>query len=167
MSAANADVARLYTDHNLWLQMWLRKRLGNTADAADIAHDTYVRIIEADIHPPLHESRRYLSRIAGGLAIDLVRRRQIEAAYLDALAARPVELQPSEEVRAIAVQALMEVDVILHKLTAKSRTALLMYRLEGMTYREIADKLQVSPSSVEKYIASAMVACLQAAHRRA
>lgn len=159
MSAAHANIARLYTDHNLWLQMWLRKRLGNTADAADIAHDTYVRI------PPEHEPRRYLSRIAGGLAIDLVRRRQIEAAYLDALAARPVELQPSEEARAIAVQALMEVDVILHKLSAKSRTALLMYRLEGMAYREIADKLQVSPSSVEKYIASAMVACLQAAHR--
>ncbi|MGV8294512.1 sigma factor, partial [Pseudomonas aeruginosa] len=35
----------LYGDHHGWLRGWLRKRLGNAFDAADLAHDTYVRIL--------------------------------------------------------------------------------------------------------------------------
>ena len=30
-----------YVDHHRWLQGWLRRRMGNAFDAADIAHDTY------------------------------------------------------------------------------------------------------------------------------
>ena len=32
---------RLYSDHNSWLKGWLRVRLGNTADACDLAQDTF------------------------------------------------------------------------------------------------------------------------------
>jgi len=32
----------LYTDHQGWLQAWLRKKLGNAHQAADLAHDTFV-----------------------------------------------------------------------------------------------------------------------------
>lgn len=162
MSVAAPDIASLYIDHHRWLQQWLRRRLGNAFDAADIAHDTYVRLMVAQNTPPIQEPRRYLCRIANGLAIDLVRRRQIEAAYLDALAARPSAFMPSEEERAIAVQALLEVDAMISKLSHNARTALLMLRLEGKSYREIAEALQVSVSSVEKYIASAMATCLRA-----
>ncbi|THU05082.1 sigma-70 family RNA polymerase sigma factor [Lampropedia puyangensis] len=164
MSAVATDIASLYVDHHHWLQQWLRRRLGNAFDAADIAHDTYLRLMVAETTPPIQEPRRYLCRIANGLAIDLVRRRQIESAYLDALAARPAAFAPSEEERAIAIQALLEVDMILNKLSPKARSALLMFRLDGKSYRDIAKTLQVSVSSVEKYIAQGMAACLRAAH---
>src|ERR1700756_5510846 len=35
----------LYEDHHCWLQGWLRRRLGNAADAADLAHDAFLRLI--------------------------------------------------------------------------------------------------------------------------
>lgn len=162
MSVATSEIASLYIDHHRWLQQWLRRRLGNAFDAADIAHDTYVRLMVANTTPSIQEPRRYLCRIANGLAIDLVRRRQIESAYLDALSARPSASMPSEEERAMAVQALMEVDAMISKLSSNARAALLMLRLEGKSYREIAQALQVSVSSVEKYIASAMATCLRA-----
>ncbi len=31
----------LYTDHHGWLQGWLRKKLGDVHQAADLAHDTF------------------------------------------------------------------------------------------------------------------------------
>jgi len=35
----------LYTGHHSWLYNWLRHKLGNACDAADIAQDTFLRIL--------------------------------------------------------------------------------------------------------------------------
>ncbi|WP_311196333.1 sigma factor, partial [Pseudomonas chlororaphis] len=91
----------LYCDHHGWLQGWLRKRLGNAFDAADLAQDTFVRVIKARSALDIREPRSYLSMIAKGLLIDLFRRRSLEQAYLDVLAAMPEALQPSPEEQAI------------------------------------------------------------------
>lgn len=165
MSAPNPPtqvIEVLYSDHHSWLRNWLRKRLGSTFDAADLAHDTYVRIMASGNIPPLDQSRRYLTQIANGLVIDLYRRRQIEIAYLEAIKLLPEPEVPSEEVRALTIEALIEIDTILHNLPDKVRTALLLCKLDGLSYQEIAERLHVSLSSVEKYIATGLQACYQA-----
>ncbi len=152
-----------YGDHHGWLRGWLRKRLGgNACDAADLAHDTYVRVLATGRVPQPEDSRRYLTQIANGLLIDLYRHRRIEAAYRDAVAALPEAQAPSEEARALVLEALVEIDAILHRMPAKVRMALLLRKLDGLSYAEIAARLSVSVSSVEKYIASALLACYEA-----
>jgi RNA polymerase sigma-70 factor (ECF subfamily) len=64
----------------------------------------------------------------------------------------------------MAVQALVEIDAVLQSLPAKAREALLLRKLDGLSYRDIASRLAVSESSVEKYVASALLACYQALH---
>ncbi len=171
MSASAASIAdfashrqfeALYAEHHGWLRGWLRKKLGNAFDAADLAHDTYLRLLNSGHTPQADESRRHLTQIANGLVIDLYRRREIESAYLDALALMPEPQAPSEETRALIIEALVEVDTLLHGLAPKARMALLLCRLDGLSYREIADRLEVSVSSVEKYIASGLLACHRA-----
>ncbi len=161
-TALQQEVQTLYSDHHGWLYGWLRKRLGNAFDAADLAHDTYVRVLASGRAPQPEESRRYLTQIAKGLAIDLYRRRQIEAAYLDTLALLAPSEAPSEETRAMVVEALIELDALLQRLPTKSRQALLLCKLDGLSYREIAQQLNVSVSSVEKYIATALRICYEA-----
>lgn len=39
------DIALLYSDHHGWLVGWLRRRLGNPCDAADLDQDTFVRVL--------------------------------------------------------------------------------------------------------------------------
>ena len=62
----------------------------------------------------------------------------------------------------MTIEALIEIDTILHDLPVKVRTALLLCKLDGLSYREIAEQLHVSLSSVEKYIATGLQACYQA-----
>ncbi|MBP6706608.1 MAG: sigma-70 family RNA polymerase sigma factor [Achromobacter sp.] len=152
----------LYAEHHGWLRGWLRSRLGNAFDAADLAHDTYLRILSSGRMPEPQQSRQHLAQIAKGLVIDLYRRRQIEAAYLEALARLPQPLAPSAEDCALAVQALVDIDAVLNGLPPKAREALLLRKLDGMSYRDIAARLRVSVSSVEKYVATALLACCQA-----
>ena len=113
----------LYAEHHGWLRGWLRGRLGNAFDAADLAHDTYLRILSSGRMPEPQQSRQHLAQIAKGLVIDLYRRRQIEAAYLDALARLPQPLAPSAEDCAAAVQALVDIDAVLNGLPPKAREA--------------------------------------------
>ena len=155
----SSPLEALYSEHSNWLRQWLRARLGNAWDAADLAHDTYVRILHAGTRPSAEDSRRYLRQVAKGLMVDLLRRRQLEAAYLEALAFVPAEQAPSAEARALALEALVELDAILNTLPPKARRALLLCKLDGLSYRDIAAELAVSVSSVEKYIAAGLLAC--------
>jgi len=150
----------LYTEHHLWLQSWLRRRLGSSCDAADLAHDTYERLICSN-RTPGHpsESRSWLMRIAKGLVIDLHRRRRLEKAYLEALAQLPERESPSAEAREIALQTLMEIDAILDGLSAKAREAFLLSRLDRLTYPEIAERCGISVKMVEKHITKALAFC--------
>ena len=163
-SAPQPLVETLYLHHHAWLRQWLHRRLGSAWDAADLAHESYVRLMASGRLPVPADSRRYLVQIARGLVLDLHRRRAIEAAYRETLAALPPARVPSEETRALAIEALVEVDALLNHLPPKARSALLMCRLEGLAYREIAKRLGVSVSSVEKYIAAALNLCLQVLH---
>jgi RNA polymerase sigma-70 factor (ECF subfamily) len=74
-------VGDLYASHEGWLQSWLRQRLGSAFDAADLAHDTFVRVLlkrRIEVEEGLKTPRAYLSTIAHGLVVDLWRRRALE-----------------------------------------------------------------------------------------
>ena len=152
----------LYVDHHHWLYRWLSQKLGCIHNAADIAHDTYMRILVTGKVPQAEQSRRYLTQIAKGKVIDHWRRQDVEQAYLAAIANVPETHVPSLESQAIVIDTLMELDALLHQVPEKPRQALLMSRLDGLSYAEIAQQLNVSISSVEKYIARALLALLQA-----
>ena len=59
-----AEVALLYQSHHAWLRGWLRSRVGCGEHAADLAQDTFVRLLRARQVSPLKEPRAYLSSIA-------------------------------------------------------------------------------------------------------
>jgi len=149
----------LYCEHHGWLNGWLRKRLGNAFDAADLTQDTFVRVIKARSALDIREPRPYLSRIAKGLLIDLFRRRSLEQAYLEALASLPEALQPSLEEQAILLQALVEIDRLLQGLGPKVKQVFMLSQFDGLTYPQIAEHLNISVRSVNNYMAKAMEHC--------
>ncbi len=159
VSAAHPILA-LYSHHLGWLQAWLRRRLGCVDDAADLAQDTFVRLLgrPAQALEPevLREPRAYLTIVARGLLVDFWRRGELERAYLEDLAHQPEALQPSPEERLAAVQMLEAVDALLRSLTPRTRQAWLMSRLDGLTHAEIAERLQVSVPRVRQYLANAL-----------
>ena len=162
-SPATAEqIDKLYLEHRCWLSTLIQRRLGCPHHTADLVHDTYLRILVSGKLPAAKDSRRYLTHIAKGLVIDVYRRRRIERAYLDYLMQQPIPVFPSPEARAQAVEALVAVSSLLHGLPYKARQAFLLHRLEGLRYHDIAQRMQVSVSSVEKYIARALQACLLA-----
>lgn len=155
------EVQALYSDHHPWLQGWLRRKLGNAFDAADIAQDVFLRLLAR--RQPLHlaEPRAYLSTIARGLVVDHWRRRELEQAWLETLAALPEAEVPSPENRLVFLEALLAIDRLLDSLKPAVRQAFLLAQLEGLTCPQIAARLGVSLATVERYIAQALRRCYE------
>ncbi|MBK1674800.1 hypothetical protein CKO35_16195 [Ectothiorhodospira shaposhnikovii] len=92
-------VADLYQSHHDWLCGWLYRKVGNACDAADIAQSTFLRLLTRHHSVHLNEPRAYLATIARGLVVDHWRRRELEHAWLETLAAMPEPEAPSPETR--------------------------------------------------------------------
>lgn len=156
-----ASIGLLYTDHHGWLFGWLRRRLGCPHNAADVAHDTFARILATRDNLGVREPKAFLATVARRLLIDRARRWRIEQAYLDQLMLMSEDLEgfPSSEQVAMAVEALEQLARALAGLAAGPRSALLLRQLDGLTHQQIADQLEVSTKTVQTWLIKAMVHC--------
>jgi len=154
-----ADLGLLYRTHHSWLHGWLSRRMGCRDNAADLAQDTFVRLLKSRQSSPLREPRAYLSSIARGLMIDQYRRRELERAYLESVALLPQHEVPSEESRLLILDTLERIDRMLDMLKPRVRQAFLLARLDGLTCAQIAEKLGVSRATVERDLSIALQHC--------
>lgn len=157
--ALRSAVHDLYSSHSSWLRGWLRKRLDNHSDAADLVQDTFVRVIKARQATEIRQPRQYLSTVAKGLVIDLFRRRALEHSYLEALAALPEDAYPSQETQAIVLETLMEIDRMLGSLGDKVRQTFILSQFEGLSYPKIAERQGISLRTVNNHMAKAIEHC--------
>ncbi|ODN66106.1 sigma-70 family RNA polymerase sigma factor [Methylophaga muralis] len=162
-SSLTEQVEQLYKEHRSWLSIFIQRRTGCPQVTADLIHDTYLKILTSGRLPKKQDSKRFLTHIAKGLLIDNYRRKQIEEAYQDYLLQLPQDHAPSAETHVQMIEALTEIDALLHRLPDNVREALLLRQLDNLSYKEIAKRMNVSVSSVEKYIAKGLQACIEAA----
>ncbi|MFJ5183908.1 sigma-70 family RNA polymerase sigma factor [Pseudomonas fulva] len=154
---SNDLVQNLYSAHHGWLHTWLRHRLGNAADAADVAQDTFMRLLQRREHLQIQQPRAFLRTVARGLIIDHWRREELHKAYLEALA--PEANTPDVETRELLLELLERIAKMLDGLKPKVRTAFLLAQCEGLRHQEIAQQMGVSVRTVERYIADALYHC--------
>ncbi|MFO2462408.1 sigma-70 family RNA polymerase sigma factor [Pseudomonas sp. 15FMM2] len=156
---SSTPVEILYHDHHYWLTGWLRRKLGCPQSAADLAQDTFIRILSARETPALLEPRAFLTTVAKRVLYNHYRRQDLERAYLDTLAQMPEQFVPSEEDRAIILQTLMELDQLLDGLPIQVKRAFLLSQLDGLTYAQIAAELRISIATVKRHLHKAAMRC--------
>lgn len=161
--------AIFYVDHNRWLHHWLCKKLGSTFDAADLTQDVFAKLLHKQQSNALDlatiiEPRAYLTTMATHLLIDNRRKQKLEQAYLAMLIHTQPDFAASPQQIQEAVSTLYQIIVMLEGLPTKAARAFILYRLDGLTYAEIAIELGVSASMIKQYIARAMLHCYQIAY---
>ncbi|WP_432377922.1 sigma-70 family RNA polymerase sigma factor [Duganella sp. P38] len=161
-AATHPHFTALYSDHHSWLHRWLSVRLGNASDAADLAQDTFTRILGRADLTGVHEPRAFLTTVAKGVLVNWYQRQALERAYLEALAALPEPTAISPEQRMLVLETLHEIDAMLDALPPKVRQAFLMAQLDGMAYADIARQLDLSLITIKRYMKQAFLRCLLA-----
>jgi RNA polymerase sigma-70 factor (ECF subfamily) len=163
-AAATLDVSALYASHGDWLRGWLRRHTRCSNRAADLAQDTFCRVLEANSEP-VRDPRSYLTAVARRILIDDIRHREVERAYLAVHAARVGEADHLTPERVTeAVQLLDAILRLLETLPAKARRAFMMIRFDGLRYADVADALGVSERMVKRYVAQVYAHCYALAY---
>lgn len=160
-STVNELVNQLYVHHHSWIFNFLRRKLGCTHEAADLTQDTFVKVMLKDNLREVIQPRAYITHIAHGVMVNHVRRKEIEKAYLDCIKHQPEFEYGSPETKAIVLETLFQIDEMLDGLSVKVKKAFLLAQLEGLSHGEIAKEMQVTVSSVRKYIAKALLHTLK------
>jgi RNA polymerase sigma-70 factor (ECF subfamily) len=143
--------------HEAGLMRFLGRRVGNVL-AEDIRHDIYVRVLEsAEIQRPT-SPKAFLFKTARNLLIDRARRDRIVSIEsvedLDGLNVLLDEASPERTVS--GRQQLQKVSIILGRMSKKSRDVLLLRRIEGLSQREVAQRLSITEAAVEKHVYRAL-----------
>lgn len=139
------------------LRRYLGRLLGNAPEAQDIAHDAYVRVYPTVTTQPTQNPEALLYVTARRLAINRLKRRSIsplspEGASLETAASS----NPGVAQQVMARQELQLLHQAIANLPEGCRTVLLLRKVELLSHREIADRLGIAVSTVEKQHARAL-----------
>jgi RNA polymerase sigma factor (sigma-70 family) len=151
------DFASLYRATLAPLQRFLSRLLGNPTEAQDIAHDAYLRVYPVVAREGATQPRALLFLTARRLAINRLKRRSIspftrEVSDPEAAAATA----PGVAQQIMARQELALLEDAIAGLPDGCRTVLLLRKVELLSHREIATRLGVAVSTVEKQHARAL-----------
>lgn len=164
-AATPLEISSLYGRHGDWLRLWLKRRTRCPERAADLAQDTFCRILERQEVADLRNPRAYLATVARRILIDDVRRREVEQAYLDAYALLHSDSEAlSPERIAEAANLLGAIMQVLEGLSEKARRSFLMIRFDGLRYADAAAILGISERMVKRYVAQAYTHCYAIAY---
>lgn len=162
-SQERSTLTGIYQGHHQWLLSWLERRLGNCFDAQDLAQDTFVRLAAkpSEAIAQIAQPRALLRTVAHSLLVNHWRHLDVERACLETLSLLAEHYAPTPEQRLELQQVVMQLDTLLAGMNPKAYRAFVMAQLDGLSYAQIATELKVSTRMVRKYMAQAMLHCLQ------
>lgn len=155
--ANGRDFSVLYRATLAPLQRYLKRLLGNSTEAEEVAHDAYARVYPLAGKQSVEHPEALLYTTARRLAINRLKRRSVspfsgQELNLDTTAS----MEPSVEQQVMARQELRLLEHAISELPEGCRAVLLLRKVELLSHREIADRLGISISTVEKQHARAL-----------
>jgi RNA polymerase sigma-70 factor (ECF subfamily) len=147
------------------LLVFLTGRLKCPETAADLTHETYLRLYQSVKKDPPDNARALAFRIAVNLAIDYqrkikVRNRHIDDVDLDISAENIADSSANQPIRILmAHQRLENLQIALSELPIECRTAFLLNSVQGLSYSEISVTMKISKMKVGRLLTKAIAHC--------
>ncbi|WP_253189140.1 RNA polymerase sigma factor [Brevundimonas sp. LM2] len=141
------------------LMRYFQRRTESAADAEELVQELFLRLLRrADLFA-LQNLDGYVFEAAANLARDRARRQQARGGrHIDIDDIEPAADEPSPE---RVVDGRKRLDLMLSaldRLPPRARTIVILRRFESLTYGQIADRLGISVSAVEKHMVRSMSA---------
>jgi RNA polymerase sigma-70 factor (ECF subfamily) len=136
-------------------------RLRNAAaDTPDLMQEVYLRLLRIDDHEAIRNPQAYLFTVASHVLHQHGLRQSAtldSAGPIDFESRLHADLQADPAAEVVSEQVLEELARSLQKLSPKAYAALVLNRCEGLTLKQIGERLGVSRDQVKKYLARALI----------
>lgn len=151
------DFASLYRATIDPLRRYLARLLGDAGEAQDVAHDAYLRVRPTISGQRAVKPEALLYTTARRLALNRLKRRRIapfaSEAWEPETTASPA---PGVVQQVMARQELQQLEQAIGQLPEGCRAVLLLRKVELLSHQEIANRLGIAVSTVEKQHARAL-----------
>jgi RNA polymerase sigma factor (sigma-70 family) len=142
----------------LKLRRLLRSRGNTTDDADDLIQEAFLRLQLYCREHEVHKNEAFLVRTALNLAIDLRRHQAHGADASETLKTLHLaESIPSSDDVLAARERLLHMKAGLDRLSPRRREVFVLNRIEGYSFTQIAERLGITLSAVEKHAAKALL----------
>jgi RNA polymerase sigma factor (sigma-70 family) len=150
-------LAALSERHRASLQRYFERRIKSRVDAEDLIQEVFLRLARRADFQSIEFIDGYLFEVAASVLQDRLRHRKSRSLDLHdeyREVDSPTDFSPERVL--IAKESVGQVVQALHELPEHIRMAFVLHRFEGMRHPEIAQRLGVSVSAIEKYIIRAL-----------
>ena len=151
---------RFAETYQLSLKRFFQRRAPDLdAECEDLVQEVFLRLAHSNKHEKIEHPQRYIFKTATNVLTDWRRRRTVRMADAHGELSEynePVDEVSSPERVIISREEILLTIAALDELTEKVRVAFILHRFEELSYAEIAVRMEVSASSVEKYIMKAL-----------
>jgi RNA polymerase sigma-70 factor (ECF subfamily) len=166
------DQARWFSEHvqpnEPAQRAYLLKRFPSLPDHDDLVQETYVRTLRAHERGRVPCARAFLFTTARNAAIDLFRRRRTRVhEEISEFTAMPL-LEASPEI-GDSLEREQRLEVLLEGILAlpeRCRQVMMLRHLDGLSYKEIAERLGISPETVKVHMIKGVKDCTRFFHQR-
>lgn len=154
--------------HDSQLKSWLRGQFPAVRDVEDVVQESYLRIWKARLSRPITQTKSFLFQVARHIALDLLRHGKRaktdslgDLSSLDVMTeeASPLDVLSQREKISLVVSALLT-------LPDRCRQIFILRKFEGVSQREIAERLGISERTVESQITRGMKLFEQAVRKQ-
>ncbi len=153
-------IARAFLSNAGSLRHFLRRFFESGEDVEDLLQETFVKSFEAEHSTEIVAPRAFLFRTARNLALNELtrrtRRKTVPVADIDSLDVLVTERERHDDgpsARAVIEERLSRATAAVDRLSPRVREVFLLRHVEGLKQREIAQRLGIAESTVEKHIA--------------
>ena len=152
------------------LMAYFLRRIGNRGEAEDLTQETFVRLIGSHSFEQVEQANAFVFQVASNLLRDRARtaarwrkhpHSPLDPLVITELAHEAAEDRGPERVL-IGRESLAEVLNCLDELGVRTKSIFILFRLEGMKQKDIAELYGIGLSTVEKHV---MMAVLHLAKR--
>ena len=150
------------------LRAYLHRRFPTLPDHDDLVQETYARMLREKAAGRLTHERAFLFTAARNAAIDLFRRRRTtphetldELGDLALLEETPGVVESLD--REQRLESLLEAIVALPE---RCRQVMMLRHLDGLSYKEIAARLEISPETVKVHMIKGVKDCTRFLRQR-
>ena len=146
-----------FAAHGSELRRYLGRRLGDPHMASDLVQDTFVRVIERP-ETQVQDIRAYLYTVARNLLLNHLKQeacRCTDVVAPEALSDIPSD-RPSPEEAVDSRLQLERIQTLVQELPRRTQEIFVLNRIDGLTHAEVASRLGLSESAVQKHLALAI-----------
>ena len=158
-----SDIYKTFKENELIVRRIVAKYRPLKEDVEDLMQETFIKCFAASIKQEILDPKAFILKVAKNVAISEAKRKRHSITKsiedMEDLEVYENKQSVSLESQVDEQQKLAAFTKVLAELSIECQRVLIMRKIDGLKFKQIATRLDVSVSTVEKRVATALLQC--------